>query len=88
METFPLDGSCSTHKRRDMRSGKQTGQLLEAAGDSMTVRVCWQGSMAGSAVDTLQLQETPQGTQLVVFHKAQLEGRGTAEFKEVFRASR
>jgi hypothetical protein len=87
VETFPLDGSCSKpHKRRDMRSGKQTGQLLEAQEGRVVVSVCWQGSLAGSAVDTLLLQQTPQGgTQLVVLHKAQVEGRGTAEFKEVFR---
>ena len=88
VETFPLDGSCSKpQKRRDMRSGKQTGQLLEAAEGSMTVRVCWAGSLPGSAVDTLQLQESPEGILLVVFHKAQVEGRGTAEFREVFKAS-
>lgn len=87
VETFPLDGSCSKpHKRRDMRSGKQTGQLLEAQDGRMVVTVCWQGSLAGSAVDTLLLQQTPQGgMQLVVLHKAQVQGRGTAEFKEVFR---
>lgn len=85
VETFPLCGSCSKpQKRRDMRSGKQTGQLLAAQDGSMTVSVCWQGAWPGSAVDTLQLQETPQGIELVVFHKAQVEGRGTAEFKEVF----
>lgn len=87
VETFPLDGSCSQpHKRRDMRSGKQTGQLLEAQEGRMVVSVCWQGSLAGNAVDTLLLQQTPLGgMQLVVLHKAQVEGRGTAEFKEVFR---
>lgn len=87
VETFPLDGSCSKpHKRRDMRSGQQTGQLLEAQDGRMVVTVCWQGSLAGSAVDTLLLQQTPQGgMQLVVLHKAQVQGRGTAEFKEVFR---
>lgn len=68
-----------------MRSGKQTGQLLKAHDGSMTVTVFWQGSLPGSAVDTLQLQETPEGPMLVVFHKAQVQGRGTAEFKEVFR---
>jgi hypothetical protein len=70
-----------------MRSGKQTGYLLQAHDSSMTVSVCWQGTLPGSAVDTLQLQETAQGTMLVVFHKAQVQGRGTAEFKEVFRLS-
>jgi hypothetical protein len=88
VETFPLDGSCSKpQKRRDMRSGKQTGRLLQAHDSSITVSVCWQGTLPGSAIDTLQLQETSQGTMLVVLHKAQVDGRGTAEFKEVFRMS-
>lgn len=88
VETFPLDGSCSKpQKRRDMRAGKQVGQLLEAHDSSMTVRVCWQGSLPGSAVDMLQLQETAQGLVLEVNHKAQVQERGTAAFKEVFRLS-
>lgn len=83
-----MDGSCSKpHKRRDMRAGKQTGELLEAHDGSMRVSVCWKGSLPGRAVDTLRLQQSDQGPVLVVHHQAQVEGRGTAQFNEVFRLS-
>jgi hypothetical protein len=72
-------------------AGKQLGQLLSAEGDVMQLRVMWQGSLAGQATDTLQLVVPQQGKQqqqqrkeLLVLHEAQVDGKGSARFKEVY----
>jgi hypothetical protein len=55
----------------------------------MQLRVMWQGSLAGQATDTLQLVVPVQGKQqqpeeLLVLHEAQVDGKGSARFKEVY----
>lgn len=83
-ECYPLDGVHSRlQKRRDMRSGGQLGKLSYAAEGQMQLQVVFDGRLPGEAVDTLQLQE--HGQTLVVQHKAFLQGKGSAEFKEVYR---
>jgi hypothetical protein len=69
-------------------AGKQFGQLVSASGDVMQLRVVWQGSLPGQATDTLQLvvpqQGKQQGEELLVLHEAQVDGKGSARFKEVY----
>jgi hypothetical protein len=71
-------------------AGKQLGQLVSAEGDVMQLRVMWQGSLAGQATDTLQLvapqrgKQQQQGEELLVLHEAQVDGKGSARFKEVY----
>lgn len=82
-EAFPLDGSSDPHRqRRDMRPGKQQGELLAASDGVMRVRVSFQGSLAGEASDVLRLAAPDE---LVVEHVAHVHGRGRASFTEVFR---
>lgn len=86
-EAFPLDGvHTSAQKRRDMRSGKQFGQLLSATDGTIQLHVSWQGSMAGEATDTLRLVPGKAGVQqeLVVLHEASVKEKGSASFKEVY----
>eukprot|EP00879_Flechtneria_rotunda_P016982 GHRR01017778.1.p1 GENE.GHRR01017778.1~~GHRR01017778.1.p1 ORF type:complete len:208 (+),score=48.85 GHRR01017778.1:202-825(+) len=84
MESFPLDGvPSSLQRRRDLRPGKQRGQLLVAADDYMQIRVVWEGAPCGEARDTLQLAKS--GKELLVLHEANLHDRGQAAFKEVYK---
>jgi hypothetical protein len=88
VESFPLDGSASApHKRRDMRSGKQLGAMLGARDGRMQLHVIFEGGLPGHATDTLELLSTPHGPELVVTHEASIEGRGEAQFREVYRHS-
>eukprot|EP00882_Tetradesmus_deserticola_P015477 GHRQ01016492.1.p4 GENE.GHRQ01016492.1~~GHRQ01016492.1.p4 ORF type:complete len:135 (+),score=56.07 GHRQ01016492.1:302-706(+) len=81
-ETFPVDGLRAVpQRRRDMRSGKQLGQLVSASGDVMQLHVVWQGSLSGQATDTLRLV-LPE--ELLVQHEAQVDGKGSACFNEVY----
>jgi hypothetical protein len=82
-EAFPLDGvRTGQHKRRDMRSGTQTGKLLEARGGTMMLRAEFGGKAAGHATDTLELRAG--GEELLVHHEACIVGRGCAAFTEVY----
>lgn len=87
-EAFPVDGlRTAPQRRRDMRSGKQLGQLVSASGDVMQLRVVWQGSLPGQATDTLQLvpqRGKQQPEELLVLHEAQVDGKGSARFQEVY----
>jgi hypothetical protein len=74
-------------------AGKQLGHLVSAEGDVMQLRVMWQGSLAGQATDTLQLvvpqqgkkqQQQQQREELLVLHEAQVDGKGSARFQEVY----
>lgn len=86
-ERYPLDGvHSSIQRRRDLRPGQQHGLILSAAGNEMQLKVVFAGRLPGEAVDTLQLQ--PDGDTLVVQHKALLLGKGSAQFREVYRRVR
>jgi hypothetical protein len=75
-------------------AGKQLGQLVSAEDDVMQLRVMWQGSLAGQATDTLKLvtpqqgkkqqQQQQQREELLVLHEAQVDGKGSARFQEVY----
>lgn len=68
-------------------AGKQLGQLVSASGDVMQLRVVWQGSLPGQATDTLQLvpqRGKQQPEELLVLHEAQVDGKGSARFQEVY----
>lgn len=53
----------------------------------MQLRVVWQGSLPGQATDTLQLvpqRGKQQPEELLVLHEAQVDGKGSARFQEVY----
>eukprot|EP00775_Hariotina_reticulata_P005652 gene5652-5891_t len=82
-ESFPIDGTPSSpQKRRDMRSGTQTGRLQSASGQQLKLEISWGGKLEGKAHDVLTLHTAEQ---LVVIHQAQVTGKGSATFKEVYQ---
>ncbi|KAF8072801.1 Oscp1 [Scenedesmus sp. PABB004] len=82
VEAFPLDGvRTAPHRRRDMRAGRQLGQLVSARDGEVCLRAAWDGALAGEATDVLSLDAAGR---LVVRHRAEVAGKGVAAFTEVF----
>lgn len=85
-EHYTLDGSPSTHRRRDLRRGRHTGSVVVASGGKLLeLRLQWDDPLGGVEVDRFSLEGSDR---LVVETSMSMDSGRAVAYKTVYQRRR